>query len=329
MASSCGGSRAPGWASFGRRTMAACPRASPSLPASVRARALEPEPLLTITKANTRSTVHRGTYLDFIGVKRFAPDGTVIGEHRILGLLTSAAYSMSPRQISADRPQVRAHRGARRLPGHRPCRQGVHPHSRDLPAGRVPPDAARTSCTRSRSGSCTSRTGHGCACSCAADPFGRFVTCLVFVPRDRYNTAMRERMEQLLREALGRAPRASSRPSCRNRCSPGSCSPFTRRTARRPRSTKPISRRRLLELSRSWTDRLRERLIDAARRGAGQPAVRRVWRRLPLSYRERIDARAAVPDVAEHRPPVARRGGRSRDDAIPPPGGSGGGSASS
>ena len=44
-----------------------------ALPAEIRGRAREPLPLLTITKANTRSTVHRGTYLDFIGVKRFAP----------------------------------------------------------------------------------------------------------------------------------------------------------------------------------------------------------------------------------------------------------------
>ena len=79
-----------------------------SLPLEIRERAREPLPLLTVTKANTRSTVHRGTYLDFIGVKRFAPDGSVVGEHRFLGLLTSAAYSMSPRQIPTDRPQGRA-----------------------------------------------------------------------------------------------------------------------------------------------------------------------------------------------------------------------------
>ena len=64
-----------------------------------------PAPLL-ITKANTRSTVHRPVYLDFIGVKRFDAKGNVIGEHRFLGLFTSAAYNRNPRQIPLLRRKV-------------------------------------------------------------------------------------------------------------------------------------------------------------------------------------------------------------------------------
>ena len=59
-------------ASCASRTMAACRRASRHCRRRSRARARQPLPALTITKANTRSTVHRATYLDFIGVKRFA-----------------------------------------------------------------------------------------------------------------------------------------------------------------------------------------------------------------------------------------------------------------
>ncbi|HEY7024688.1 MAG TPA: hypothetical protein VH371_07000, partial [Candidatus Limnocylindrales bacterium] len=55
--------------------------------------------VLVLTKANSRSNVHRPAYLDYVGVKRFGPDGKVTGERRFLGLYTTAAYKASPRDI--------------------------------------------------------------------------------------------------------------------------------------------------------------------------------------------------------------------------------------
>src|SRR6266571_6697371 len=69
-----------------------------SLPPEVRAYARVPE-LLIITKANSRSTVHRPGYLDYIGIKRFDAKGEVCGEHRFLGLFTHTAYSANPADI--------------------------------------------------------------------------------------------------------------------------------------------------------------------------------------------------------------------------------------
>jgi glutamate dehydrogenase len=58
--------------------------------------ALDTQPLV-LTKANSRATVHRPAYLDYIGVKQYAPDGRVVGERRFLGLYTTTAYKISPR----------------------------------------------------------------------------------------------------------------------------------------------------------------------------------------------------------------------------------------
>ena len=55
--------------------------------------------LLIITKSNSRSTVHRPGYLDYVGIKRFDAKGQVSGEHRFLGLYTSTAYSAKPSDI--------------------------------------------------------------------------------------------------------------------------------------------------------------------------------------------------------------------------------------
>ena len=55
--------------------------------------------LCVVTKANSRSTVHRPAYLDYAGVKVFDDDGEVVGERRFLGLFTSAAYNESIQRI--------------------------------------------------------------------------------------------------------------------------------------------------------------------------------------------------------------------------------------
>jgi glutamate dehydrogenase len=70
------------------------PRPLTELPPEVRAR-IHDKQLLLITKANSRSTVHRPVYLDYVGVKLFDAAGNVTGERRFLGLFTSTAYTQS------------------------------------------------------------------------------------------------------------------------------------------------------------------------------------------------------------------------------------------
>src|SRR5581483_671982 len=65
----------------------------PPLSGPVRAFLDAPEPLI-VTKAVSRSLVHRRAHMDYIGVKRFAADGSFAGEHRFVGLFTSGAYSL-------------------------------------------------------------------------------------------------------------------------------------------------------------------------------------------------------------------------------------------
>ncbi len=70
------------------------PRVLSSMSPEAYERVLEKR-LLIITKANSRSTVHRSAYLDYIGFKIFDADGNVVGERRFLGLFSSAAYLTS------------------------------------------------------------------------------------------------------------------------------------------------------------------------------------------------------------------------------------------
>ena len=76
-----------------------------TLRGDIRATAARAE-LLILTKANSTATVHRGEYLDYVGVKTFDARGKVNGEHRFLGLWTSTAYHRSPRDIPVLRRKV-------------------------------------------------------------------------------------------------------------------------------------------------------------------------------------------------------------------------------
>ncbi|TMK12061.1 MAG: NAD-glutamate dehydrogenase, partial [Alphaproteobacteria bacterium] len=72
-------------------------------------RALLKQPtLLIVTKAAVRSRVHRRVYMDYVGVKRFDRDGRLVGEFRIVGLFTSTAYTRSTRSIPYLRRKVDA-----------------------------------------------------------------------------------------------------------------------------------------------------------------------------------------------------------------------------
>ena len=110
-----------------------------ALPPEVRAYARVPD-LLIVTKANARSTVHRPGYLDYVGIKRFDAAGNVCGEHRFLGLYTSAAYSASPADIPLLRRKTANVVARAGVALRQPRRQGAAQHPREPSARRAVPD---------------------------------------------------------------------------------------------------------------------------------------------------------------------------------------------
>ncbi|MSW44114.1 MAG: NAD-glutamate dehydrogenase, partial [Actinobacteria bacterium] len=171
------------------------------LPPAVRARARDPR-ILVLSKANSRSTVHRPSYLDYVGVKVFDGAGQVIGERRFLGLLTASAYNESVTEIPVLRELV--HRVTDSLglvPGShsaKDLRQFLETYPRDelfqtQPEQLIEIASSVMHLLERRQTKLYLRV----------DDYGRFVSCIVYLPRDRYTTPVRLRVERLLREALG------------------------------------------------------------------------------------------------------------------------------
>ena len=120
-----------------------------------------------MTKANTRSTVHRPGYTDYVGVKRYDDRGEVIGEHRFIGLLTSTAYSARVSETPLLRGKVEAIVERAGLPpgGHlaKALDHILETYPRDELFQISDDELYETALGILRSAS-----GSGCACSCGA-----------------------------------------------------------------------------------------------------------------------------------------------------------------
>jgi glutamate dehydrogenase len=187
------------------------------LPPAVRAFALEPHPLV-ITKANARSPVHRPAYLDYIGVKRFDADGNVVGERRFLGLYTGLAYRARPLEIPI----------LRRTVGEVLDRAGFPPGSHDYKALNEIIDTFPRDELFQMTADELFEVARGILdlgerqrvrLFLRTDRYERFVSCLVYLPRDRFNTANRLRIGAILSDALG-AESTDSAPSASLRIAP-------------------------------------------------------------------------------------------------------------
>ncbi len=165
-------------------------------------RALEKR-LLVITKANSRATVHRSAYLDYIGVKVFNDLGEVVGERRFLGLFSSSAYRTSVRELPVVRRKVmevldrsglspRGHSGKDLL-------QILETYPRDE-LFQIKTDDLYEAVV----GVLRMAGRRQLRLFLRRDGYGRFISCLIYLPRDRFTTGNRLSMQEiLLRELNG------------------------------------------------------------------------------------------------------------------------------
>ena len=265
------------------------------LTGDIRARARDRE-LLVLTKANSVSTVHRAEYLDYAGVKTFDARGRVTGEHRFLGLWTSTAYHRSPRDIPVLRRKV--DRVIQYF--------GLDPHGHDGKAvlnvlETYPRDelfqASVEDLIRIARGIVNLYERRTVRLLARRDPYHRFYSCLAYVPRDRYNTEVRQRIEQIVLEGFaGRSVESQVQIS-------GSSHARVHVVVR----TEPPGPRkvdiagieaRIADAALTWTDRLREVLVAREGEAAGIALATRYRRVFPLAYEEDVAPADALADIA-------------------------------
>ncbi len=252
--------------------------------------------ILLLTKANSASPVHRPAYLDYIGIKKYADDGTVVGERRFLGLYTTTAYKATPRSIPIIRGKV----------------EGVVQHAGFPPAShdRKALEEVLESHPRNSLFQMSTEELFNVAIGILGlgerqrlrlfmwrDPLERFVECLVCIPRDRFNTENRERVGRILLDTLNGvaldwtlqlSESRLARVHYIIRCGEEAAAEYEAATIEA----------RLTQAVRAWTDDLRDALLEEHGEEDGTKLFKRYERAFPPGYRSDWVARSAVADIA-------------------------------
>ncbi|KFZ29736.1 NAD-glutamate dehydrogenase [Pseudidiomarina atlantica] len=167
-----------------------------SLPEMARERTFD-DALLLVTKTNAKSLVHRPAYCDYIGVKRFDKNGKVIGEDRFIGLYSSSFYNNSARDVPLVGDKIRR---VMEMSGFAPTSHAAKALLNILET--YPRDeivqASEADLLDVGVGVLQMKERDMTRVFVRRDIFGRFASCMVYVPKERYNTLLRQKTQSIL-----------------------------------------------------------------------------------------------------------------------------------
>jgi glutamate dehydrogenase len=250
---------------------------------------------LILTKTNARATVHRHGYMDYIGVLKFDADGKPVAEQRFLGLYTSSAYSRRPWEI----PLIRERHN------HVMQTSGLTPEGHSGKALRhiletLPRDelfqAGEDELLRTSLGILALQERIRSKLFLRRDRYGRFFSALVYIPRDRFNTETRDRIESMLKRGLHGATVDTT-------VQVGESPLAQLHIIVRPESGEvgepnvAALEAELAEIVRNRHDDLREELLTRHGEERGLMLANRYGRALPTEYMEQVTPAVAAGDV--------------------------------
>ncbi|NQV56785.1 MAG: NAD-glutamate dehydrogenase, partial [Rhodospirillales bacterium] len=264
------------------------------MPSKVQHFVRRPDPVI-ISKADIKSTVHRPVLMDIIGVKKFDAKGRVVGERLILGLFTSVAYSSSPRDIPL----------LRRKMDKVIARAGFAPASHDGKAlQHILETFPRDELFQARDedlmeisrGILHLQERQRVALFVRVDDFARYVSCLLYVPRDSFTTTLRLRMQTIIENAYGGevsgyAVEFTEAPLARLHLL------ISLGGVRLPRVDVEALEDELAQAAQSWSESLREALTIAHGVEQGLSLCDTYSEAFPANYTENFEAHEAVADI--------------------------------
>ncbi|MFB9069195.1 NAD-glutamate dehydrogenase [Pseudofulvimonas gallinarii] len=251
--------------------------------------------VLIITKTNARATVHRVGNMDYIGLLRFDAQGKVVGERRFIGLFTSGAYMRRPQDVPLVRTKV----------AEVMQRSGLRPDSHSGKALKhiletLPRDELFQCSTDELYSIATGILGlherSRTRLFLRRDRFGRFFSALAFIPRDRFNTGVRERIEAMLLQALqGQTidTQVQVGDSTLARLHMVIRPPF----GVRPQFDTVALEAEMARIVRNWHDELRDILVQRHGDDLGLRLATRYQRALPAAYVEQVPPEIAAADL--------------------------------
>ncbi|HEX4533500.1 MAG TPA: NAD-glutamate dehydrogenase, partial [Rhizomicrobium sp.] len=256
----------------------------------------QPTPLI-ITKSNDRSVIHRRVKMDYVGVKMFDGNGKLTGEHRFVGLFTSGAYSRRPTDIPLLRLKVKRVKE----------RAGLASDSHDGKSlshilDTFPRDElfqiSDDELFAEALGILRLGERPKVRVFLRIDRFDRFVSALVFVPRDRYDTEAREKIHAILAKAF------NGRMTAANPMLDDSALARVHYIVGRNEGPRPVVDVHALEgeikaAIRTWEDGFSSALAQTHGEADGQRVFQLASSAFPARYRDAFAPDEAVRDLDE------------------------------
>ncbi len=255
--------------------------------------------LVEVTKSDHRSIVHRSVPMDYIGFKRFDAKGNVIGETRFLGLFTSVVYYQSADQIPFIRRKI----------SHTLQYANFDPTSYNGKTLRAileffPRDElfqiSEDDLFVWSQGILSLEAQPDVRIFLRRDPYDRFVSALIYTPRDRFNTYVRQQIEKLMESALrgkvsGFNTQISDAPLARLHLI------IKTKTGAIPAVNVRLMEDSIRRLTSFWNDALREHLLETQGEKQGELDFRIYKDAFPKNYCNYYAARDAVDDIVKIR----------------------------
>jgi glutamate dehydrogenase len=252
---------------------------------------------IILTKTNARSDVHRSGYMDYVGVLKFDAAGRPVAEQRFLGMFSSNAYMARPQDVPLVRQKVDAVMNRSGLKRDSHSGKSLRHILETLPRDELF-QSSEDELFATATGILELHQRARTRLFVRRDRYGRFFTCMVFVPRERFNTTVRERIEQLLSDALhgehvdsavlmGEAVLARVYVVVRPRLG--------------DRAVYDVGalEHDVAAIVRNWHDDLRDALVAARGEHEGVKLADRYGKAMPAGYVEDVTPAVAAEDVYE------------------------------
>ncbi len=254
----------------------------------------QPTPVV-VAKSNLRSRVHRRAIADYISVKRYSPDGDVVGERRFIGLFTAEAYNRMARDVPLVRQKVQyVLERAAKLPGshnEKALRNIVENYPRDELF-----QISHDNLLKIALGVLHLEDRPRPRLFLRRDRFDRFISALVYLPRERYTADLRAEIGELLREAYdGRLsayyPHFSDGPLARVQIIIGL------EPGEHPEPDPQQLERAITLLARTWEDEFEQHLRNQSADAGVRTAAARYIPHFSAGYKEAFTPEEALADI--------------------------------
>ena len=263
-------------------------------PASAREEALSDNPLM-LTKTNTKSRVHRPAYMDYIGIKEFDENGQVCGEHRFVGLYSASFYNSSATDLPMLKEKID------RMCALSGFEKGTHAYKAFVNIVETYPrdeliQSSDDELAQIILGIFQMQERGMSRLFVRKDTFGRFFSCMVFVPRERYNTKLRKDTQELLQRSFSAVGEVEF-----NTYFSESVYARTHYIARVDNNNMELDvneiEKNLIELTKTWQDKLNSKIVKVYGEEQGKGIVRKYDNAFTRSYSEQNLPSAALVDI--------------------------------